>query len=677
MPAARGQFATRPPRARRAEGAQLPEPFTGSVIEKAFTVNDVPTVEALRDTLEQWGLNTKDWGAGNTKDVSKFWKEINGSEAGLEVWKRTDGTTAAVRVTHVLRAKVSSPDAHSRNIFLFNTWQQYGDGRRRIRNGLLSEKLTLEEMPLSQNLHAVCQRAVTEEEMQRIVDSSVRIGPQRPAPEYDPGYRCPLNVVHSEFVDHTIEIEPSKSYPGLLTVYHLYTVDIVCEGLPAVDFNTLEFEAPCQDGKRKLKYIHAWVWLEWQTIQRYLFDGSELKERKSKGSFKSAKELEAWLGQFDIDIESWGTSTWKSVQRLWMELEGSQTQLERWGRNDGVPLLMRVVHVLQLKVTSMEAAANQKFLFQVWQQGADGQIRDVNRTMARKLCTADLPFDAQKFEAAAKTVVNEQLSYLADVHARLSKGDLPTKHNSDSSGVKVVKVEFSDHRFDLEDSPSFKDMTTMYHLYTVEVVCEGLPSSDFASISFDGNGVPSAIGWKWVTWQETLDILHQRAQLFERREAVLSDKIAAASEACRACLEELGSSSGKAADDIGKASRLAQQLQDVLSILNHAEPNDANSPHSSSAPRYARIPPSMVANLADRKGVSDDFLDGALLARQRQLRSVVANRSEEDDTPPAAEIQTRVEEFSRSGCRPRCQPTFCGFFCSNPTISESAMEFRK
>lgn len=54
-------------------------------------------------------------------------------------------------------------------------------------------------------------------------------------------------------------------------------------------------------------------------------------------------------------------------------------------RAEGVPLLMRVVHVLQLKVTSIEAAAKQKFLFQMWQQGADGQIRNVNRTMARTL----------------------------------------------------------------------------------------------------------------------------------------------------------------------------------------------------------------------------------------------------------------------------------------------------
>lgn len=44
-------------------------------------------------------------------------------------------------------------------------------------------------------------------------------------------------------------------------VYHLYTVDIIVSGLPCVDFNTLEFDAPDDDGRRKLKYVHAWNWL--------------------------------------------------------------------------------------------------------------------------------------------------------------------------------------------------------------------------------------------------------------------------------------------------------------------------------------------------------------------------------------------------------------------------------
>merc|ERR1740121_2183963 len=316
------------------EGVSLPEPYSGSKVVKEYSFSELRTTEALTAVLEAHGLDTSTWGSGNTKAVSKYWKELVGKEAGLELWTTKDGKTMPVRTTHVLRAKVTSEDAYSRGLFLFNTWQQYGDGRKRVRNGLLSEKLTTEEMPLIDNLHDVCQRAVTEEEMQRCCDCETRIGPGQPAPVYDASYKCPLNVVREEFVDHMVEIEASKSYPGLVTAYHLYTVDIVCSGLPSVDFNTLEFEHPDKDGNRKLKYIHAWVWHEWATIQRYLFDGSEMKERKSKGSFRDSKQLEAWLSQFDVDLESWGMprvsfggkrSMWKSVEKLWRELESSQT----------------------------------------------------------------------------------------------------------------------------------------------------------------------------------------------------------------------------------------------------------------------------------------------------------------------------------------------------------------
>ncbi|CAE7892638.1 HERC2 [Symbiodinium microadriaticum] len=330
--------------------SNLPAPLTDGELIQSASLSDVPDAESLAAWLLDKGLDTADWGKDNTKGVSKFWKEIKLNEAALELWRAADGSLIPVRTTHVLRAKVTSPDRYERGIFLFNTWQQYGDGRTRTRNGLLSEKLTTDEMPLEENLHEVCRRAVTEEEMQRVVESTMKIGLGRPAPEYDPNYTCPLEVVNEHFVDHIIELEKSKSYPGLLTMYHLYTVDIVCTGLPLTDLNTLEFEHPDKDGKRKLKYIHAWVWLEWPQIQRYLFEGSELKETKRKGrrlswlllsdsgstwrwlfgfqkfelfrvlvtvlkavakfqgSFANAGALTTWLSQFDLRMDGFRAS---------------------------------------------------------------------------------------------------------------------------------------------------------------------------------------------------------------------------------------------------------------------------------------------------------------------------------------------------------------------------------
>ncbi|CAK9007268.1 Hypothetical protein (Fragment) [Durusdinium trenchii] len=376
--------------------SNLPAPLTNGELLQVASLSDVPDSEALAAWLSERGLDTSDWGKENTKDVSKYWKEIKLNEAGLEVWKTADGTLQPVRTTHVLRAKVTSPDRYQRGIFLFNTWQQYGDGRTRTRNGLLSEKLTIDEMPLEQNLHEVCRRAVTEEEMQRVVESTMKIGPGRPAPEFDPSYQCPLEVVDEHFVDHIIELEKSKSYPGLLTMYHLYTVDIICTGLPLTDLNTLEFEHPDKDGNRKLKYIHAWVWLEWPQIQRYLFEGSVLKETKGKGSFGDAAALAMWLSQFDLHMDRWGKGTLKSVESLFREIENEDSQLELWGRHDGAHQM------------SFEAA----------KESATGKKRVTHTLPAMKLTLKDMPYDLEKFTTCAGALVADQLSHVVDVHYR-------------------------------------------------------------------------------------------------------------------------------------------------------------------------------------------------------------------------------------------------------------------
>ena len=53
-------------------------------------------------------------------------------------------------------------------------------------------------------------------------------------------------------------------------MYHLYTLDLICSGLPEDDFNTLEYNKK-KDGTYPLKYIHEWRWAEWNRIKVYLF----------------------------------------------------------------------------------------------------------------------------------------------------------------------------------------------------------------------------------------------------------------------------------------------------------------------------------------------------------------------------------------------------------------------
>jgi len=624
---------------------EVPAPLKSGTVVETCKREQLPTVDALKKWLLDRGLDTSDWGSGNTKSVKKLWEEIAGDESGLELWRKADGELQPVRVTHVLRAKVCSPDSHKRGVFLLNTWQQYGDGRKRIRNGLLSEKLTISEMPLERNLHAVCARAVTEEEMQRVAESLFRITPTSPAPAYDPSYVCPLEVVDEYFDDHVIEVEASKSYPRLLTLYHLYTVDILCTGLPSVDFNTLEFEHGDANGVRKLKYVHAWVWTEWPEIQRYLFEGSTLKERKTKGSFDSPDALHTFLQNFNLDLAAWGQNGFKPVEELWEELENEESQLEMWGRTDGVPLLMRVLHVLQLKVSTTDPRMRGKFLYQTWAQAEDGLTRSVNRLMSAKLCARDLPFNRQRFVREAKEVVKEDLTYLVDSFFNYNPQSPPCLAELDQQSVEVRSVDLVDHRVDVVDSPTFKGLCTLYHLYTCNVEVVGLPLADFASLEVPVPGgtrrssrrpsaqlwpgpaksgglldfddkpfVRRAMGWSWVTWPQCLDMVHSRTREMEDKLALYAEAREVQSRALQQSAGFIGELSGSLTQmerdrtvpsaALQKAQQLLSQLQQGNEQLQGLVRSEESRTLNSNSKR--NIPPSMVSEMAEKALISDD-----------------------------------------------------------------------
>lgn len=599
------------------------------------TIKEVPNKDALKKWLQERGLETTGWGEGNTKDVGKFWKEIKEDESGLELWKKSDGSLQPVRVTHVLRAKVCSPQSRDRQVFLFNTWQQYGDGRKRTRNGLLSEKLTISEMPLEDHLHEVCERAVTQEEMQRVEDATLSIHAGRPAPVYDPKYKCPLKVVEEYFIDHTIEVEVSKSYPGLLTMYHLYTVDIVCTGLPTVDFNTLEFDHEDEQGKRDLKYVHAWVWLGWSQIQRYLFEGSKLKERKTKGSFDSAAALRSWLEQFNLDLSMWGKNQLKSVDSLYEELEQEETHLELWGRHDGVPLLMRVLHVMQLKIRSDDPHHAGMVLLRTWQQKQNERTKVVNRILAKTLSMADLPFQ-NNFSALAEEYVASEFSHILDPYFQLTEGIGFEVLDGQEYEVVPTLIEFEDHHVDVEESPSFKGMCTLYHLYTVEIECSGLPLVDFATVEVKGGKgserrMTRANGWRWVTWQQSLDILHARTQATERRCNTLSKRLEVQRgiiDGHSEAMSSLDSALGKG--DVTEATKLVREMQTSYAELQRVAKEDMDKQREEERSFATRLPPNMISKLMEQVQMDSQFIEegkheraklGAELAEYRRTLS--------------------------------------------------------
>lgn len=480
-------------------------------------------------------------------------------------------------------------------------------------------------MPLERHLHEVCQRAVSEE-MQQLVDAETLIMPGSPLPLYDAANKSRINVVNEVFKDHVVEIEESKSFPGLLTVYNLYRVDIVCTGLPTLNFNTLEFNEPDKDGERKLKYMHAWVWLKLDVIQRYLFEGSTLKERVCKGSCESPEQLQDWLSQFGVVLGSSSSSREKSVEDLFQEVEAEKCTLEHYGRLDGLPILLRVVHVVQVKLTNRHHQAHQTFVIQeAKQRGSSGIWASVNRHLSTKVNMSRNDFDHSFFASRAASLVEETIYSITDVHYSINPKAKPREEDFQKARLEVEEANFESYRYHIEKSPSYEDILTMYHMYTVLVVCDGLPNPDFGSISFE-KGYPEAYVWRWVTWETSMDLISAQRRVLLRREMQRAEEIRATRAAGQECMKAVK----KALSDLEKKvpqkgteifdlrARLLQLEAEVISPLEEF----SNWSPDKEVSATDRLPPSMVSSLTDRKLVTDDFLaEVSMLKRIESVRS--------------------------------------------------------
>lgn len=587
----------------------VPAPLHGGTKLETLAKLHCRSDEQLERWLNQKDIDTSTWGVQEgSKSVEWLYKEIKGDEAALELWKTAEGAIKPVRVTHVLRAKVTSPEGYRRNVFLFNTWQQFGkDGKTRVRNGLLSEKLTVAEMPFERHMHDICHRAVTQEEMQRVVDPAFRIDKNGPSVDFDDDYECPIKVVDAHLVDHTIEVTESSSYPGLLTLYHLYTVDIVCTNLPVVDFNTLEFshrDLGEEFGiRRSLKYVHAWVWLKWPQIKRYLFEGSELKERKTKGSFPDPASLESWLNQFNLDLKEWGQGKYRDVRSLFAELENESAHLELWGRQDGVPLLMRVVHVLQVRLQSIEPGLAGKFLVQKWSQNEKLEVKYIERPFSKKLQASHAMCDTKGLSERAKAAVKEELSFIAGSH---DVEEQPSLQERVASGVEPVHTEYLRHWYDLEESRSFKGMFTMYHMYAFNMRCQSLPQASFTSVHRSGDGSLTRQFWQWSTWDEIASVVNSRQGRLMRHDQEQESQL----DSTTATLNSLAAAVQILADKVPK-EQLVDDMREYTSILQQEMAKMQES--SDLADQLARsFPPGMISKLAGETMAPDSLVHQTL-----------------------------------------------------------------
>jgi len=300
-------------------------------------------------------------------------------------------------------------------------------------------------------------------------------------------------------------------------------------------------------------------------------------------------------------------------------VERDEAHLELWGRTDGVPLMIRVVHLLDLLIVSTdrqlqegqpstEAAGEGKYLFQREKSYQDGVVIAVNRHMSKKISLADifgsgssarrLASKRSEFLRYAQEAVEQQFQYLEDPHFKLHRHTPPRISEMTRSNISVESAAFGGHRFTVEESPSFKGILTMYHKYTMEVKCRGLPTDDFVSLHVANDKIDSAKSWKWMTWQESQDLLHQETRELLRLKGSASE-----------CLNEVGGKLGETTKSLDTlASTLARSDPAALEMVRDLQRQveeaqrlvamQAQCSYDSGRPSSHALPPNLISEKA-------------------------------------------------------------------------------
>lgn len=183
--------------------------------------------EELRSFLQEQGIPLDQWGQGQAKYVASLWKELEAGESKL--------TAAPLR----RRVETVSLIIRRGEKMLIETEQQLSDGRTRTRHIPPSEKLQRGEHFLDATYRGL------EEELSIPPDQAI--------------------VKLDTYRKRTVQ-QLSKSYPGLVTEYHIHTVEVDVPSLPHHRFSTLE---PSLSTDTVAK-AHIWDWLfppsQYQTI---------------------------------------------------------------------------------------------------------------------------------------------------------------------------------------------------------------------------------------------------------------------------------------------------------------------------------------------------------------------------------------------------------------------------
>merc|ERR1712066_942998 len=201
-------------------------------------------------------------------------------------------------------------------------------------------------------------------------------------------------------------------------------------------------------------------------------------------------------------------------------------------------------------------------------------------------------------------------------------------------------------------------MYTMYHLYTMEIVCENLPMADFTSLSYRRSRVsegerPLVGGWRWTTWEETMDILHARTATLERRDTLRLrglETVSTTLGSLSAVMQRLAKKVASDDPDVDRIRGLTGQLQKQMLDLKGTTPGGSQTGDNMD---FARMfPPSMISKMASQTITSEQILEHADWARVSQREML--------QEPIRADSSDAMQAMQQ-GCLNTlfCSPTWC------------------
>ena len=174
-------------------------------------------ISQLDKWLVQQGINTNVWGQGSTKTVKTFWHELVQGDSSLQL-------SPPLRRVHVAQILI-----RKNGRVLIESVQEFGNGRRRFRNQVPSEKMRPNEPFL--------------EAAVRCLYKELGIAANQ--------------ITFDEATYSEIEIvTDSISYPGLPTQYTFHRMEASVAGLPGEDF--WHENASYNQGDPIKR--HFWVW---------------------------------------------------------------------------------------------------------------------------------------------------------------------------------------------------------------------------------------------------------------------------------------------------------------------------------------------------------------------------------------------------------------------------------